>query len=291
MTIRLIVNADDFGLTEGVNRAIEEAHSQGLLTSTTVLVGRDAAQAAGDVSRRCPDLGFGLHVNLTLGPPISDPGSVRTLVDDEGRLMPPGRLLKRVVRGQVDAADVRREVAAQAARLRSFGVEPTHWDSHQAMGFWPGVVGPAAVAAAEAGIPCARSPRVWITDRRRRNAAAARWAWRLGKPRRIATESARRVALATLSRRFTLPRWRLSPNLVEGIEDYATRWRVAFDALPPATAEMVSHPGYVDDELREVTPGLVDDRSVDLQVMKDPKLAERLRDGGVELVNFRALVG
>ena len=283
---RLIVNADDFGLTAGVNRAVERAHSEGVLTSTTVLVNQRAAQDALAVSRRRPDLAFGVHVNLTLGSPTSDAAKVRSLVNVDGRFHPLQELLRRLVRGQVDRSQVRVEVESQITQLRTFGVAPTHWDSHQAAAFWPGLIGPAAAAAEAAGITAARSPRIWVVGRRS-GSQSDRVRWTLRSPKRLVTQPSRLLARHTL-KRFRLPDWRLSPNLVDG-GDYQTRWARAFATVPPGTSEIVSHPAEVDDELRKVTPGLVDDRAADLSVLISPSIRACLAESRIRLITFRDL--
>jgi len=262
----LIVNADDFGLTEGVNRAVEEAHRNGILTSTTVLVGCDAAEEAGELARRCPELGIGLHVNLTHGRPLLDPARVRTLVDGDGLLDP--RLARRALLGGVDARHVFAEVAAQAERLRSFGVEPTHWDSHQLIAFWPGLVRPIVAAAAAAGIGRTRSHRVW------------------GRPAGGATGAAIRLSQRAAGRALrgaVMPDRRTSAALAGG-------WTRLFQALPAVGAtEVVTHPGHVDEALAAVSPTLLVERELDLVALLDAANGAEIARRGFALVNFAAL--
>jgi predicted glycoside hydrolase/deacetylase ChbG (UPF0249 family) len=125
-TRRLIVNADDFGLTAGVSRGILHAHREGLVTSTTVLVGL-TPQPELDAAASGSGLGLGLHFNLTWGRPVSPAESVPSLVDAEGRF---GRDLA-ILRERARPEDVRRECEAQIeVFLRRFGRSPTHLDSH-----------------------------------------------------------------------------------------------------------------------------------------------------------------
>ncbi len=284
----MIVNADDFGLSAGVNRAVLEAHGRGVLTSTTVLATAAHAGGAMDASRDHPDLDFGVHVNFGLGRPASDPSQIPSLVDSEGRFRSEGDLLRRLARGGVDRREVYREVTAQVQLVRSLGVEPTHWDAHRAVAFWPGLCGPSARAAAEAGLRRARTPRVWVVEPGR-SPRAARMRWRARRGRRVLTEANRFVGRRTLERRFALPDWRVAPNLVESGADYLTRWQQALLNAPPGTCEVVSHPGHVDDELRRLTPGLTDDRLIDLRALTDATLPPRLEAAGIALIGFRHL--
>src|SRR5262245_4103000 len=127
MTRTLIVNADDFGLADGVSAGILSAHRRGIVTSTTALVNRaipaDQIRAALDSG-----IGIGLHVNLTLGAPITRAPS---LVDGGGRFI---RDARHAV-ARADARDVEGEVEAQIERFdRLFGRLPTHLDTHHHVG-------------------------------------------------------------------------------------------------------------------------------------------------------------
>lgn len=125
-TRRLIVNADDFGLTAGVSRGILRAHREGLVTSTTVLASL-APQPELDAAAAGSGLGLGLHFNLTWGRPVSPAGTVPSLVDAEGRF---GRDLA-ALQERARPDDVRRECETQIeAFARRFGRPPTHLDSH-----------------------------------------------------------------------------------------------------------------------------------------------------------------
>jgi predicted glycoside hydrolase/deacetylase ChbG (UPF0249 family) len=124
---RLIVNADDFGMTHGVSAGILAAHRHGIVTSTTVLV-------TGDLDRellaeaRDLQLGLGLHVNLTLGTPLTGGGS---LVGEDGRFVRDARRAA----ARADLRDVEREVQAQVDRFLSLvGRSPTHLDTHHHVG-------------------------------------------------------------------------------------------------------------------------------------------------------------
>jgi chitin disaccharide deacetylase len=143
---KLIVNADDFGLTAGVSAGILRAHRHGIVTSTTVLVN-------GDIDReqlaaaRDSGLGMGLHVNLTLGKPLS---RGRSLVDASGRFVRDARRAA----ARADARDVEREVTAQVERFVTLVKRPpTHLDSHHHVGRHEPVAGVVLAAARRLGVP------------------------------------------------------------------------------------------------------------------------------------------
>ena len=80
---KLIVNADDFGLTNGVNRAIIEGHARGAITSATLMANMPAFDAAVRLAKDHPSLGVGLHFNIT-GTPVADASRVGSPIDDSG---------------------------------------------------------------------------------------------------------------------------------------------------------------------------------------------------------------
>ena len=209
MTRRLIVNADDFGLTPGVSAGILAAHRHGIVTSATVLVTSDLEPRA--LARaRDTDLGLGLHVNLTLGRPLT---RARSLVDGSGRFVRDARRAA----ARADVKDVEGEVEAQVERfVRLVKRQPTHLDTHHHVGLHPPVAGVVLAAARRLGVAV-----------RSQDAAARRRARSAGlrTPDHFFGESGP-AAYWSLAR--TLARLR---------------------ALPPGVSEFMTHPGWFDDEL------------------------------------------
>lgn len=137
----LIVNADDYGLTPGVSRGILEGHRRGIVTSTSVLVLAPAFAEAAPWLADHPELEVGVHLALVgEDPPVLAATEIPTLVDGTGRLHRSwARLLPRLAVGQVDPADVGRELDAQLEVARSHGIDPGHVDLHQNLQLWPSV--------------------------------------------------------------------------------------------------------------------------------------------------------
>jgi chitin disaccharide deacetylase len=209
MMRRLIVNADDFGLTPQVSAGILTAHRHGIVSSTTALV---TARIADDSARALRDsgLGVGLHVNLTLGRPLS---GGRSLVDAKGSFV---RDVHHVA-AHADGRDVEREVSAQIERFTTLmRRRPTHLDTHHHIGLLTPV--------AEVVLTAAR---------------------RLGVPVRSQNESARSRArsagLRTPDHFFGEsgpgPYWSLACTLAH------------LKHLPLGVSEFMAHPGWFDDEL------------------------------------------
>jgi chitin disaccharide deacetylase len=206
---RLIVNADDFGVTPGVSEGILAAHRHGIVTSTTVLV--NSSIEPDHLARvRDSGLGIGLHVNLTLGRPLTRGAS---LVDASGRFVRDARrAAARVERRHVDA-----EIAAQVEKfLDLFKRPPTHLDTHHHVGLHPPVRESVQALARHLGVPV------------RSQDAAAR-------------ARARGAGLRTPDHFFgeSGPDAYWTP----------ARTRAHLRALPPGTSEFMTHPGWFDDGL------------------------------------------
>lgn len=134
----LIVNADDFGLSPGVNAGVARTHEHGILTSASLMVRRPAAPAAADYARATPSLGLGLHVDL--GEWVREDGGWRPVYE--------------VVPLDDGPEVIWSETRAQLARFRELtGRDPTHLDSHQHVHNWEGVTGIFRRLAGELGVP------------------------------------------------------------------------------------------------------------------------------------------
>lgn len=125
---RVIINADDFGLTDSVNEAIINIFKAGNLTSTTMMVNTPGFSNGVELAKANPDLGIGLHFCLTEGKPLT---KADTLTDTDGDFYARGVLIKRILKGKVSKAEIKEEFKAQLKKLIEAGISPTHTDSHQ----------------------------------------------------------------------------------------------------------------------------------------------------------------
>jgi hypothetical protein len=244
---RLIVNADDFGLTPGVSRGILEAHDNGIVTSTTLLVNRplDPDQLEALITS---GLGVGLHVNLTLGAPVSDLRRVPSLVDAEGRFVRDAR----EVAARVAPDEARLEIGNQIdAFRRIMGRFPTHLDSHHHVGRHEPLLALMLFFARALKVPLrAQDGEVRAAARREH----------LRTPDHFMGES--------------------------GPEPYWTAERVLerLRTLPPGVSEFMTHPGYFDDDLAYSRYG--QQRETELAGLTDPRARDLTAREGIQLVHF-----
>ena len=156
---RLIVNADDFGLSEAVNRGIVAAHRDGIVTAASLTACGPAFEHAAALAAETPSLDLGVHLTLTQLAPVTAPDAVASLVDSDGRFAADAFVLaRRYLRGLLDLAEVRKELDAQIRRVRDAGLAISHLDGHQHVHVLPGVAHVVADLAAAYDIRAARHP-------------------------------------------------------------------------------------------------------------------------------------
>ena len=243
----LIVNADDWGVTEGVSRGIVEAGRRGIVTSTTVMVNRPVPRALVD-ELLDSGLGIGLHLNLTLGEPVTDRRRVPSLVDAEGRF----RRDPVEVAARADTDEARIELGNQIDAFRALiGRFPTHLDSHHHVGQREPIL--ALV------LDFARAIKVPVRSQDERVRAAAQRA-KLKTPDRMIGESG------------PDPCWTAERVLRE------------LAALPPGTTEFMTHPGRFDEDLAYSRYGR--QREVELAGLTDPRARALIEREGIRLAHF-----
>jgi hopanoid biosynthesis associated protein HpnK len=260
---RLIVNADDFGLTPGVNRAIIELHRAGVLTSTTLMARAAATDEAIELARCTPSLGVGCHVLLVDGDPVLPPTRIPTLVNQKSGSFPPAltTFLARLFTGRIRSAEIQAEAAAQIALLQTRGLRLTHIDTHKHTHMFPAVLRPILRAARAAGIHAVRNPfePVWAV----RATAGASWA-------RAAEVNVLRKLQAACRRTIAEEGFSTTDGTIAvvgtGILNAATA-RALLSQLPPGTWELVTHPGYNDADLDKVRTRLRASRDIEREAL------------------------
>lgn len=287
---RLIINADDFGMTAGVNRAIAEAHRAGSVTSATLMATGAALSDAVAVARAAPTLSTGCHIVLVDGRPISDPTAVPSLLDPRdatGFRSRIPRLALAAIAGKISESEVYREASAQLERLRSLGISLSHVDSHQHSHILPVVARAVLRAAREHGIGAFRNPfePAWAV-------AATRSNWNI----RSSSRSLQVSLLRGWQRQFgkIVSGYGLrTPDGSIGIAVTGLLNRELFsrllDGMPDGTWELITHPGYFDRDLATANTRLKESRAVELELLSSAETGNMLRKRGIALISYREL--
>lgn len=277
---RLIVHADDFGLTPQVNAGIVQAHRQGLVTSTSLMAtGRAFAEAVG-LARELPSLDLGVHLSLVEETPVLPAGRVASLIADNGRFVAgAGAFLRRLLRGGIDLRQVRAELEAQIAMVVDQGLPVSHLDGHQHLHVLPGVAAIVVELAGRFGIPAVRLPR----ERLRGD---------MFKPPVNAVRLAQMLVLHGFCRGTALRRLR-TPDYFLGFYDGGhlspPRLRALLSHLPEGKiCELMCHPGLAD---RSPDYGHWRyDHAGELAALCDPAIRDWLARRGVTLISYQELL-
>lgn len=283
---RLIVNADDFGLTRGVNRAIAEAHRHGVVTSATMMAGGADLDDALALARALPQLSIGCHVDLIQLAPVLPPERIPTLT--YGATFRPGfvRFARAALRNRISADEISCEASAQMAKLQAAGVALTHFDTHKHTHLFPHVLRPLLQAAKTRGIGAVRNP--FEPD------PLVRFAQVSVRPKLLARYGAVRAfqALAGRFRRIVQSEGLVTTDGTIGIVLTGfwneRRLRALIRRIPNGTWELVTHPGYSDAALRPLS-ALTASRETELALLTSPDTRALLRECGVELISYRDL--
>jgi hopanoid biosynthesis associated protein HpnK len=270
---RLIINADDFGLTRGVNRAIIEAHRRGIVTSASLMSGGEAFEEAADLARQNPRLGVGVHLTLVNGRPVCGPESIPSLVTPQGRFFgSPFKFISRLELGLINLDEVRLELRAQICRALESGIRVTHVDGHKHLHIYPRLLEIVLSLMMEFGIKRMRLP--------------------LERPALTAGSlNHYLVYLASMASKKKLARAKVyfTDHFI-GLSETGSlnepRLRRILSLLPAGTTEVMCHPGYDDEALGQTGTRLRRHREEEFKALTNQSVIELIRESGIELISY-----
>jgi len=285
---RLIVNADDFGLTPGVNRAIVEAHTHGIVTSATLMANASAFEQAVQLTKSLPGFDVGCHIVLVDGSPVLHPSEIPTLIGD-GRPEEFDTSLNsfavRVLRGRINAEQVEREAIAQISKLHTAGIRVSHIDTHKHVHVLPQILRPLLRAAKACSVRAIRNPfgRIAFSLIAGRPQLWKQW----GKLTLLNT-LAGRFCRAVEAEGMITPTGSLGIAATGALDEQLFRFIV--ENVPEGTWEFVTHPGYNDADLDRIRTRLRNSRETELRLLASRETRESLAGNGIELISYRCLV-
>lgn len=289
---RLIVNADDFGFTPGVNRAILEAHTNGIVTSSTLMANGPAFDEAVAMASSAPGLSVGCHVVLIDGEPVLPPERLSTLVaKSSGGRFHHGlkSFIALAVSGRLSGQEIESEAEVQIRKIQSAGMKISHFDSHKHTHLFPQVLRPLLRAARSCGVRALRNPFGPRFPLKSSQLLAHPNLWTRFAEMRVLSRFARKFRQAVDAEGFATPDGTL------GIEVTGTLDENLFHAIaqnvPEGTWEFVCHPGYNDQDLQRSATRLRESREVELRVLTLPSARDLLKGEGIELISYRELNG
>lgn len=275
-TTRLIVNADDFGIAEPVNRGIAEAHDRGIVTSASIMATGQSFEHAVALARERPNLGIGVHLVLTEQRPLAGT-HVPTLVGSDGRFVPHAvGLAGRQLGARISLRDVKVELDAQIRRVRAAGLAVTHLDGHQHVHVLPGVARVVAELAAAHGIAAVRYPAERFCPYMLRS---------LRGFKRLAEQAAVTVCCAVSPLRALQRSDDFVGFYFGGRLDEINLETVLHELPTGHTIELMCHPGQADMRADGWRYAWADE----LAALTSPRIRELLAARGVQLISYRNL--
>jgi predicted glycoside hydrolase/deacetylase ChbG (UPF0249 family) len=277
----LVVNADDLGLTVGVNDGIFDAHDRGVLTSASVFANAPATAHALARALQRPSLGVGCHLTLVDGRPTLPPARVPSLTEDDGQFRRSWKpFIVSCLLGRISLLEVEQELTAQIDRIRSAGFTLTHLDAHKHVHAYPPIFAIVTRLAERFRISVVRVPfERWSslhgdTAQKRTagsqalmSAAMLPWAWR---DYRVAARAGVRTP-HFIGRTHT------------GVLS-AQALAAMVRALPPGVTELMVHPGYVDEALTRLNTRLLDARADEVTLLTHANTFDLLRSQRIRLI-------
>lgn len=289
MSKQLIVNADDYGRSEGVTQGIIRAHREGIVTSTTVMMNMPKVEDALGLTDDYPDLGMGVHLVFTAWHPLLPPAEVPSLVDEGGYFHSQEAILShpstelRTGLERIDTDELKAELSTQIESFCASGRQPDHLDCHHFVHLYPPFFTVYVELAAEYGLPV-RSP---FPPEEEWDEAAASMALAHGLPPDFLREIARQDIGLIKAKGIPHP-----DRFVQSFfgDEALTLGNLLgiLEGLPEGISEMMTHPGLPDEELLAKST-YATERERELELLCHPRVKERIRELGIELVNFGVL--
>lgn len=277
---RLIVNADDFGRHELINRAVERAFNDGCLKSATLMAGGIAFDDAVKLSKRLKNFGVGIHFTLANGNPILPPKEIPSLVTAEGIFHADYiAFLKLYLRGKISLSEVRAELAAQLEKILNAGLTLTHIDSHQHLHHMPGIIEIVLDLAQAANIKAMRVAGAKIFDGELKNIGQFVGRLGLGSLAKFAAHLAHK-------KNFVTPEHFAGIVAGESVDENFLLKLI--DNLSDSTTEVMLHPG-VDNEILRGFCKWDHDFETELAAVTSPKVLAALDSHNVAAINFLAI--
>ncbi|MGH9497715.1 MAG: ChbG/HpnK family deacetylase [Terriglobales bacterium] len=282
---RLIVNADDFGLTAGVNRGIVEAHQNGIVTSATLMANGAGFDDAVALAKANPKLSVGCHVLLVDGTPILEAARVQSLIEGMRFRRDISGFAWRAVLGKLESGEIEAEVAAQIRKLQDAGIAVSHIDTHKHTHMFPQVLRPLLRAARACGVRAIRNPFGRIVF-----SLAARnpEMWKRYSQVALLNTWEKRFREAVAAAAMTTTDGSLGVVATGSLDESVLRFTL--ENVPAGTWEFVTHPGYNDADLAGVHTRLRESRDVELGILSSADTRRLLDRKGIQLASYLDLL-
>ncbi len=284
---RLIINADDFGLTPGVNRAIVQAHTHGIVTSATLMANGPAFDETQQLAKDLPNLSIGCHVVLIDGEPLLPADDLPSLTQSRRLRDNLKAFAARALTGKIDSEEISAEATAQVKKIQAAGIRVSHFDTHKHTHLFPKVLRPLLQAASACGVRAVRNPFGPRFPLRSAQLLARPNLWTRFAEVKILRTFAGKFREAVQREGFTTPDGTLGIEVTGTLDE--NLFTAIATSIPEGTWEFVCHPGYNDPDLQKADTRLRESREIELRVLTLPSARTILAQQDIELISYRDL--
>jgi predicted glycoside hydrolase/deacetylase ChbG (UPF0249 family) len=284
----LVVNADDLGWAEGVNRGIADAHRHGIVTSTSLLANGVAFESAVGLAKSLSALGVGVHLNLSDGRPVATAESVKSICNERGEFAGgPESFLLRIARRNLRLKEVELEWESQIKKVKDAGISPTHLDGHKHVHMLPGLFEIALKLARRHGIGAIRvsheasSLRSALSTGKKRNAPLV---MKQGVQARVLKLLARDAQ--ALAEKAGIATTDYFCGIAQTGELTVAGVKRLLESLLEGTTEMMCHPGFMDAELEKSATRLQDSRATEVAILTNQEIRNLVASQGIRLIDY-----
>ncbi len=275
---KLIVTADDYGMCEAVDKAIDAGIENGIITTTNVMLNMETLHNAKTLRERYPHICVGVHWNVTTGKPVSPPEKIPTLVDENGNFWPIAVFKKKYSRGLIDCADLEKELEAQCALFEKVCGKADYWNTHENSSLHTGAFKVFEKVAKNHGITATRTFQRVYFDK-----------FGLGlktEVREFLVKNFFELWFRKIRKSFDMP----VARVVSFGKMSKTQGDVLINALKKDgrdCIEVVFHPATVADS--PYFGNISDERVMEYEFVSSPLVYRKYIDGGFEFVSFEAI--
>ena len=276
----LIINADDFGRHELINRAVEKSFREGCLKSATIMAGGKFFDDAVKIAKKNPGLGVGIHFTLANGFPILPPKKIPSLVTEDGTFHENYVVfLKKFLQKKISLEEIKIELAAQLEKTQRAGLNLTHFDSHQHLHHFPKIIDIALNLAESAKISKMRVSNAKIFDGELDS--LGKFIGRLGL-----SSLAKFAAHKAHKKNFATPEHFAGIVAGESVSENFLENLIL--NLREGTTEVMLHPG-TDNKILQNFCEWEHDFEEELNAVTSKKILNSLKEKNISVINFKNL--
>ena len=280
---KLIITADDYGMCDSVNQAIEECMASGSVRATCVMINMPAHTHTASLRKRFPNCSIGIHWTLSEGRPVLRSTQVPSLVHANGTFYSASELRRRWLRGRVSFAEIKMELRAQYERFCDIAGTPDFWTSHENFHVWPGLFSPCVGVGQDLSIPAMRSHRRFTVPCSQTE-VEYHWRhplyWLKGRAINEWSRRAETKGMLMPDGRVYAPGYDTDRESLQEVL-HRLKWRLVKKAV-----EFIIHPAT---RVEKIFGNLTESRLREYEFYKNPELGAFFNQQGIQLVSFEEL--